>query len=59
MPGNILFEGGRGIRFITCYYRCVEIWSEENPEGRWRKYSVKEIKPVWIFSGLKISLLLI
>ena len=50
--------------FIACYnpqnrYQRIETWSEENPEGRWRKYPVKEIKPVWIFSGLRISLLLI
>lgn len=34
--------------FITCYnlknrYQRIETWSEESPEGRWRKYSVKEI----------------
>lgn len=34
--------------FITCYnpknrYQRIETWSEENPEGRWRKYPVKEI----------------
>lgn len=34
--------------FIACYnpknrYQRIETWSEENPEGRWRKYSVKEI----------------
>ena len=34
--------------FITCYnpknrYQRMETWSEENPEGRWRKFSVEEI----------------
>ena len=35
--------------FITCYhpenrYDRKETWSEENPEGRWRKCSYEEIK---------------
>lgn len=35
--------------FITCYhpenrYDRKETWSEENPEGRWRKFSYEEIK---------------
>lgn len=34
--------------FITCYnpenrYQRTETWSEENPDGRWRKYSADEI----------------
>ena len=34
--------------FITCYhpenrYERQETWSEENPDGRWRKFSVEEI----------------
>ena len=34
--------------FIACYnpknrYQRIETWSEENQDGRWRKYSVKEI----------------
>lgn len=34
--------------FIQCYhaeniYKRQETWSEENPEGRWRKYSYEEI----------------
>jgi len=34
--------------FVTCYHpanrnKRKEIWSETNPEGRWRKYSYKEI----------------
>lgn len=34
--------------FIQCYhpenrYERTETWSEENPEGRWRKFSVDEI----------------
>ena len=34
--------------FIACYhpenrYERQETWSEENPEGRWRKFSVEEI----------------
>ena len=34
--------------FISCYhpenrYERVETWSEENPEGRWRKFDVDEI----------------
>ncbi len=34
--------------FISCYnpknrHKRTETWSEENPEGRWRKFSVEEI----------------
>lgn len=34
--------------FISCYnpqnrYERTETWSEDNPEGRWRKFSVEEI----------------
>lgn len=34
--------------FITCYhpenrYERQETWSEDNPDGRWRKFSVEEI----------------
>lgn len=34
--------------FIACYhpqnrYERQETWSAENPDGRWRKYSVEEI----------------
>jgi len=34
--------------FISCYnpqnrYERAETWSEDNPEGRWRKFSVEEI----------------
>ena len=34
--------------FIHCYnpanrYDCTETWSENNPDGRFRKYSVQEI----------------
>ena len=34
--------------FISCYhpenrYERTETWSEDNPEGRWRKFDVKDI----------------
>ncbi|MBQ8698941.1 MAG: N-6 DNA methylase, partial [Schwartzia sp.] len=34
--------------FVSCYnpknrHKRTETWSEENPEGRWRKFSVDEI----------------
>ncbi len=48
--------------FIKCYNppnrnERKETWSEENPDGRWRKYSYERslpaIKPILIFFGLK------
>jgi len=50
--------------FIACYnpqnrYERKETWSEENPDGRWRKFSaddiVKRDKRALIFSGLRIN----
>lgn len=34
--------------FIQCYHpenrhECTETWSEENPDGRWRKFDVEDI----------------
>ncbi len=34
--------------FITCYhpknrYKRTQTWSEENPDGRWRKFDVSDI----------------
>ena len=34
--------------FVKCYnpenrYERMETWSEDNPDGRWRKYDVKDI----------------
>ena len=34
--------------FVTCYhpenrYERTETWSDENPDGRWRKYNVSDI----------------
>ena len=34
--------------FIRCYnpgnrYECYETWSEENSDGRWRKYKANDI----------------
>ncbi|MGX6486636.1 class I SAM-dependent DNA methyltransferase [Aerococcus sanguinicola] len=35
--------------FVTCYQaedrsQCDSIWSEDNPNGRWRKFTIEEIK---------------
>jgi len=53
------FEKVESEAVVNDLFSDIETWSEENSEGCWRKYSVKEIKPVWIFSGLRINLLLI
>jgi type I restriction enzyme M protein len=29
--------------FVECYYNRVETYSEDNPNGRWRKYSYDEL----------------
>ncbi|MBI9105226.1 MAG: N-6 DNA methylase [Spirochaetales bacterium] len=43
LPDNVLFEGGAGEEVRKQLMKTTETWSEQNPEGRWRRFSYEEI----------------